>query len=115
MPETEEDKKYLLEVTDSERYIKDLQERKKFFETHPIFKPGDIITWKEGMQNKTIPDKDVPGIVINNFFPALRDEERDVTSAYFNEQLDIQVGFISKNNEFVIFSHDSRRFKLYKY
>jgi len=118
MPATEEENKpsktFLKPVEDPIKYVADLRERKKSFETSPTFKPGDVIVWKEGMSNKNIPEYDIPGIVINNFYPALQDHDTEVVSTYYNDILDIQVGFITKENEFIIFAHDSRRFKVYE-
>lgn len=109
------EKPLLKPVNNPVAYADELKERKASFTINLTFKPGDLIIWKRGMKNKTIPDKDVPGIVINNFFPPLTDEDRDISSTYFNDVLDIQVGFISDDGEFIVFAHDSRRFQLYKY
>jgi len=115
LPNEEKDERILMEVKNPVEYIQDLKERSKSFENKTNFKPGDIVTWKQGLQNKTVPEYGTPGIVIANLNPAVRDEEKGVGSAYFNDILDIQVGFITVDNDFIIFAHDSRRFKVYEY
>ena len=113
--EEKPEEKILMEVDNPESYKLDLKQRAESFINKPLFKVGDIITWKAGMRNKTIPDIGIPGIVLNIFYPVLIDEDREVTSTYYNDILDIQVGFISKEDEFIVFAQDSRRFELYKY
>jgi hypothetical protein len=42
---------------------------------------------------------------------ALIDEEKGTGSPYFHEPLDIVLGVLGENGEFILFHHDSRRFE----
>lgn len=111
----EEDINPLKEVGEPKKYVSELIERQKNFSPNFTFKPGDIVVWKSGLKNRTVPEYEFPGVVINNFHPSLIDDDGSFLSSGYRERLDIEVGFITKYDEFIMFSYDSRRFKLYQH
>lgn len=81
-------------------------------------KPGDLVCWKPGMKNKKIPAYGAPMVVIANHSPALRNNEDNGGTPYFNEPLDISCGVIRDREEtgrnILEFYYDSRRLEPYR-
>lgn len=74
----------------SERIV-NLENAYRNFCIRETFRPGDIVTWKNGMTYKMIDDIEGPD------------------SGYFREPLDIIVGFLNDKKTFVLVHLDSRR------
>lgn len=77
------------------------------------FRSGDLLVWKEGLQNKKMPPYNVPVIVIEQIPTPIFDTEKSSGSAYFREPLNLVAGFIDDDGDFVIFHFDAKRFKKY--
>lgn len=77
------------------------------------FKAGDIVTWKEGLQDRAHPKANEPAIVIEIIDPPILDETKDAGSPYFRNYYDLVLGVIVKE-KFLISHHISNRFKPYK-
>lgn len=81
---------------------------------HP-FKPGDLVTWKPGMQNKLKPGYGQPAVVLEVLQTPIFDGEKEAGSAYFREPLDLVLGLIydegGRRGDFVVWYFDSRRFQ----
>lgn len=91
-------------------FLKEMHEK---FTTNTPFKPGDIVRWKEGFKNRTLPGKDDVAVVVD-VFPAVYeplDSETPVDSQYFREPYDCKLGVIG-GGKFMIFHYDSRRFEV---
>lgn len=75
------------------------------------FEPGQLVRWKTGLANRTMPDTSSVGIVIQHIdTPMIVD--KDSGSAYFQEPLDLALGIIvGDERSFVIYWFDSRRFE----
>lgn len=83
--------------------------------TNAPFEPGDIVRWKEGLRNKTLPEKDGVAVVVE-VFPAVYeplDSGTYLGSRYFGEPYDCKLGVVG-GGKFMIFHYDSRRFELVK-
>jgi hypothetical protein len=104
----------LEEVKDIDDFIKRLAKLKTDFDSITEFNEGDIVYWKDGLKNKRIPDYGDLGIVMKVLNPPVIDRQ-EISSTYFNEILDLQLGFITSNGEFITFVHDSRRFSKIKH
>jgi len=89
-----------------------LREAFTTFQLENTFKVGDIVRWKNGMKNRLRPAYSEPAIVIefNSSKPALLNEKGSETP-YFREPLDLQLGLLDKDGDFVIYYFDSRRFQ----
>lgn len=77
-----------------------------------IFKPGDIVDWKYGMQNKKFYG---PFVVVEVLDSPIfdNDEESGSGSQYFREPLDIVLGKVMDGGEsFITHYYDSRRMEV---
>lgn len=74
------------------------------------FAVGDIVCWKKGLKNKKLPAYGEPGIVMGVISPPIMASEPSEGSAYFREKLDIAIGVVDGDDDFVIFHFDSNRF-----
>ena len=86
------------------RELKDCLERLNQKET---FKPGDIVQWKSGLKNKR---SDGPFIVVNILAEPITDATDESGSPYFREPLDIVLGQVDQDGDFISYYYDSRRF-----
>lgn len=75
-------------------------------------KPGDLVTWREGLKNKRFPDYGQPAIVLDVLDSPITDYDNDIASQYYGEQLNVRVGFFDDNDDFVAFLFDGRRFQI---
>lgn len=94
-----------------------IQELKKSYEAYisnESISTGDIVSWKTGMRNRTLPNYRQPAIVIERLQYPIFDESQNAGSQYFHEPLDLRVGFLDDNNQFVTYFYDSRRFEKYR-
>lgn len=98
-----------LYLREPEEYLEKLKKRASSIGEKEHFNVGDFLIWKDGLKNKRFPAYGQPSILLEKIEPPLTDS--DVS---YNEELDIQLGFISEKDEFLIFNYDSSRFKLFK-
>jgi hypothetical protein len=82
------------------------------FQTH-TFQPRQLVKWKKGLKNKKLPKEGQPAIVLEVLTAPLDQVERDSGSPYFREPLDIVLGVIDEDEDFMIFHFDKRRFEPY--
>lgn len=84
-------------------------------QTQYVFKPGDLVQWKEGLRNKSRPRYGEPVIVVDLLPKALRDKaENGSGSPYFQEPLQLVAADIDDDGDFVWWHYDARRFEPYK-
>jgi hypothetical protein len=83
-----------------------------FFQTH-TFQPRQLVKWKSGLKNKMLPKEGQPAIVLEVLEETLDQVERDPGSPYFREPLDIVLGVIDEDGDFMTFHFDKRRFEPY--
>ncbi|MCU0782758.1 MAG: hypothetical protein MUF81_01660 [Verrucomicrobia bacterium] len=84
------------------------------FDTRHSFEKGMLVEWKPGLQNKKKPRYGEPGIVVEVLGVPVLGQTDESGSAYFREPLDLIVGFIEDDGDFVVFHYDQRRFKPYQ-
>ena len=72
------------------------------------FSPGQIVTWKDGMQNKK---SDGPFVVIKTLDRPEIDQEECPGSPYYRENLDILLGTFGRDGDFRCFHYDSARMR----
>lgn len=87
-----------------------LQERMTALTTCECFQPGDLVQWKTGLKNKRLPKADQLGVVVETLPSPITDGDKGSSGSYFLEPLDIKIGLIDEDGDFVIFHYDSRRF-----
>lgn len=72
---------------------------------------GDLVVWKTGLQNRTIPDGDDPMVVLRVLESPVFDEQSPVGSPYFHEPLDVIVGYFANDGTMVPAYVDGRRIR----
>lgn len=92
-----------------------LLSRYRLFNERHEFKPGDLVTWKPGLENRRMPKAGNPAVVLAVLDPPVFDQERDSGHTYFHEPLDLVLGvFVDQGNargDFLAWHFDSRRFQ----
>lgn len=95
-----------------------LQARYASLNTRHVFKPGDLVFWKDGLRNRRYPRNGKPAIVLEVLQQPVIDEEEDSGSTYFREPLDIVLGcFVDEGEhrgDFFSGHFDSRRLELWQ-
>ncbi len=76
------------------------------------FKPGDLVTWKQGLKNGRFPYQEYPAVVSKKYDAALIREDMESGSNHFREPLDMII-IVDTGDEVSEFHVDSRRFKPY--
>lgn len=102
----EEEKKY------GEEDIAQLKSVCKNFLKKESLEVGQIVKWKENLKNRKLPHKNQPGIVIALLDEPVISTDDESGSPYFLETLDIIIGIV-KDDTFLTFYYDSRRFEPY--
>jgi hypothetical protein len=77
------------------------------------FKPGQLIKWKVGMQVRPYPLINDPAIIVDVLNEPIFDGTMDASFASFREPLDLVVGCLGSQAQFVIFHFSSFRFEPY--
>ncbi len=88
-----------------------LREKYDLFVSDESFTPGQLVTWKAGLKNKKRPEDGEPAIVVEVLKDPVFDQEQGPGSAYYRERLDIVLGLLDEDGEFLLFHFDSRRFR----
>ncbi|MFZ2725862.1 MAG: hypothetical protein WAX77_06410 [Methylococcaceae bacterium] len=83
-----------------------------FLITHS-FEKGQVVKWKKGLRNKRFPFKNQPAIVVDVLNPPVFFDSKECCSLHFREPLDIVLGIIDNDMDFMTFHYDSRRFEPY--
>ncbi|NMG31762.1 hypothetical protein [Aromatoleum evansii] len=90
-----------------------LKQRFDSLNTPRQFKPGDIVQWKPGFQNRLLPRIDKVAIVLEVLPEPIFDSEKDSSCTYFREPLDIVLGLFLDSGphrgDFLSWHFDSRR------
>jgi hypothetical protein len=96
-----------------EEYISQLKASCNSLLKKEIFEVGQIVKWKEDLNNRTLPYKNQPAIVVSILDEPVISNEVNSGSPYFLETLDIIIGIITDEGTFLTFYYDSRRFEAY--
>lgn len=75
------------------------------------FKPGDLITWKEGMRFKKFPEEGYPAIVIEVLDEPIMDTHSEPSGPYYREMFDIIFGICDDDGDFVTYYGGSRCYR----
>ena len=76
--------------------------------------PGMLAIWKPGLKNKRFPAYGHPAIVVELLDPPLLDHEEEAGMTYYREPLDMQMGILHRDGDFLVYHFDSRRFQPYE-
>lgn len=91
--------------------ITDLVDLRERYEQRYTFRPGMLVRWKTGLKNKKRPEYGEPVIVMEVLLDPLADGSHDAGSAYYREPLDLKLGLLDGDGDFVIFHFDQQRFE----
>lgn len=87
--------------------------RESYNQVH-YFRAGDLIQWKAGLSNRSLPRYGQPVIVLSaSFEPVVLDDHRAAMTPAFRETLDIKVAVLDTDGEFIAYHYDSARFEPY--
>lgn len=100
-------------LTGKERISK-LKSLNESYKNKINLKVGDIVQWKVGLKNKKMPDYNESCIVIEILDTPIMDKEAPLASPYYGEKLDLKLGIIADNGDFLTFHYDRNRFELTK-
>lgn len=74
-------------------------------------RPGMLAVWKLGLKNRRFPRYGEPAIVVEVLDPPILDHENESGSTYYREPLDLLLGILHKDGDFLVYHFDSRRFQ----
>lgn len=80
---------------------------------HHELEPGDLVCWKDGLRNKRRPADGEAAVVVARLADPVFDSEEGAGSAYFREPLDLIVGLLDEDGDFVHYHVDQRRMQPY--
>jgi hypothetical protein len=89
----------------------ELREAFKRFSEQNVFRPGMIVTWKMGLRNKKVPAENGYAIVVEVYDEPFYDPSRDAGTSTYREPLDLVLGVLDPDGDFVTFHYDKRRFR----
>lgn len=75
---------------------------------------GMLAMWKPGLKNRRFPAYGQPAIVVELLDPPLLDHEEEAGMTYYREPLDMQMGILHRDGDFLVYHFDSRRFQPYE-
>lgn len=75
------------------------------------FIPGTIVVWKDGLKNKNSPAYNQAAIVVDHLDSPIVSDQSPTGSPYFQERLDLKLGLIDSDGDYVVYTFDSRRFE----
>jgi hypothetical protein len=87
---------------------------KELFETLELaheFIPGQLVRWKKGLKNRRLPKEGEPAVVVAVLADPVLNQLAEPGSAYFREPLDIILGLLDSDGDFLTFYFDKRRFE----
>lgn len=88
-------------------YEDNLREALRIFESKVQFGSGDLVQWKKFMKDSFLPHNGAPAIVVRYLDEAILVGKN---GAVLTEPLDIVLGFLDGDNEFVTGHYSSNRF-----
>lgn len=75
---------------------------------------GMLAMWKPGLKNRRFPLYGQPAIVVEKLDPPILDHEAEAGTTYYREPLDMLLGILHKDGDFLVYHFDSRRFQPYQ-
>jgi len=83
------------------------------FQHRHQFAVGELVKWKPGFKITKRPDYDQPAVVVEVLDSPVFDGTTDAGYISFRQPLDIILGFMDSDGDFVAYYFDSRRFEPY--
>ena len=76
-------------------------------------RPGMLAMWKPGLKNRRFPTYGQPAIVVERLSAPILDHETESGMTYYREPLDLLLGILHRDGDFLVYHFDSRRFQPY--
>ena len=113
MERSEHEKRYA-DLASSPHYARSLENAAAEYLADPEeFKPGDLVTWKAQLKNRRFPSYGRPAVVIETV--AERKAEVEETARLtVHEPIELTLGVIDGDGDFMLYHFDRRRFTLWK-
>jgi hypothetical protein len=108
-PDSEREK----EISYGQEHLDRLKQACENFLIKENFKVGQIVKWKENLKNRRFPRRNQPAIVVQVLDEPVVSTDDESGSPYFLEKLDIVLGVMDKDDNFITFYYDSSRFESY--
>lgn len=77
-------------------------------------RPGMLAMWKPGLKNRRFPAYGQPAIVVERLSAPILDHEAEAGVTYYREPLDLLLGILHRDGDFLVYHFDSRRFQPYE-
>lgn len=100
--------------SDTALTAKELRRLYQAFNTSETFTLGQLVTWKPRLKNRRRPVEGEPAIVVEVLDEPLFNEEDSMGSTYFREKMDLKLGLLDEDGDFLFFHFDSRRLTAFK-
>ena len=108
MDQDEDDGPFSKYAANTPERVEFLKEKYALLMEKHTFKPGDLVRWKEGLRNKT-GDYESAYIVVESLDEPILDTNRDASSSYFREPLDVCIMTLDNDGDGAFMWLDSRR------
>lgn len=104
--EPEQRRQWYEDAISDEQYPADLRNAFAAYSSEDErFEPGELVQWKPMLKNREYPADGAPGIVVRYLPEPLRPD-----TASQSEDLDIEIGYLTGDQAFVVFAYSSARF-----
>lgn len=74
-------------------------------------RPGMMAVWKPGLKNRRFPRYGEPAVVVEMLDPPILNHEDESGSTYYREPLNILLGILHRDGDFLVYHFDRRRFQ----
>jgi hypothetical protein len=110
---TAHDKRYA-DLAASTNYSRSLEKAAAEYLADPEdFNPGDLVTWKTQLKNRRFPAYGRPAVVIETVVGRTVKAE-ETSRITIEEPIDLTLGIIDGNGDFMLYHYDRRRFTMWK-
>lgn len=107
----QEDAKGPLSCGEAQTRAGELRKQYDIFTQRHDFEVGQLVCWKEGLKHKKRPRQGEPAVVIGVLEEPILAPTDEPGSPYFREPLDLVLGVLDEDGDFMTFHYDSRRFE----
>jgi hypothetical protein len=99
---------------DHPKLATDLHERFNALIAKNVFSAGKLVQWKPNLKNRRRPAYGEPAVVVSVLPEPVAGEKDDPSTPFFREPLDLVLGLLDEDGDFLCYHFDSRRFEPYQ-
>lgn len=100
-------------IVDVKDYERRLERAYDSLNQRHMFSVGQLVRWKPDLRNALRPRYNEPAIIVSLIDPPVFDGTSDSGSPYFRRPLDIVLGILDDEDEFLTYYFESQRFEPY--